>query len=174
MEITRDNLVVWFCKTYPTVVKRLKEVSHFPEDRDEHPFHNEGSIWTHIMMVMTHIMCDFQLSDEHKNILLIVALFHDIGKPASLEVKYDEKKRFIKHSFNGHEGISVFKALGYWDSLENEFDFYANSQIKLKVFELIGRHGTSIIQEDPEMLFLQKRFRIADKEGAIRNVDEKK
>ena len=172
MEITRDKLVVWFCKTYPAVVKRLKEVSHFPEDRVNHPFHGEGPIWTHIMMVMTHIMCDEYLTKDDKNILLVVALFHDVGKPAALEVKHDDKNDMTKHSFNGHEGISVFKALDYYNTMEKEFDFYANSDVKLKIFELIGRHGTSIIQENYEMKFLQKRFRIADKEGAIRNVDE--
>ena len=148
-EINRDKLVTWFCQTHPFPVRRMKEVEHFPDDRTNHPFHGEGSVWTHTMMVITHIMCDKSLSIYHKNILLAVALFHDVGKPDSLRIRYDEKKEMVKHSFDGHEGFSVCKAIDYWDSLEKEFNFYANYDVKITVFELIGRHGTNIIQEEP-------------------------
>ncbi len=171
-EVTRDKLVTWFCQTHPIPVRRMKEVNHFPDDRVDHPFHGEGSVWTHVMMVMTHIMCDANLTIYQKNILLLVALFHDLGKPAAFRIKVDTKRNIEKHSFDGHEGVSVFKALDYWGSLEKEFNFYANSDVKLLVLELIGRHGTNIIQDDHDIEFLQKRFRVADKEGAIRNIDE--
>lgn len=164
---TRDKLVTWFCNNYKTNVDIMKATNHFPDHRTDHSFHGEGSVWTHTMMVMTHIQCDNTLSDTDKQILLTVALLHDIGKPLSRQVKDDGEK----FSFEGHEGLSVFLAIDILNSMEIEDDFYSNS-MRIKILELISLHGTYILQTDTHMKMLQTRFRVADKEGAIRNVDE--
>lgn len=164
---TRDKMVTWFCNNYKTHVDIMKATSHFPDHRTDHPFHGEGSIWTHTMMVMTHIQCDNTLSDIYKQILLTVALLHDIRKPLSRQVK-DNGDKF---SFEGHEGLSVFLSIDILKSMEIEDNFYSNS-MRIKILELISLHGTSILQTDVHIKFLQTRFRVADKEGAIRNVDE--
>ncbi len=168
---TRDEIVTWFCQTYPEVVSFMKSTNHFSEGRDNHPFHGEGSVWTHTLMVMTHLHCDKELIPEYKKILLTVAMLHDIGKPSARQTKYDPKIG-TKYSFEGHEGLSTIIAIDILNSMEKEDNFYTNKR-RLLILELISLHGTSTIyDEDSPKYLLQSRFREADKGGAIRNVDE--
>ena len=167
----RDKLVTWFCQNYKSYVDDMKNCSHFPEHRTNHPFHGEGSVWTHTMMVMTHIHCDMELNVPDKQVLLTVALLHDVGKPASRQTKPlgEDDHKF---SFEGHEGLSTYTAIDILNSMEKEDNFYSNSTRKL-ILELISLHGTSILYEEDTLEYkLQHRFRLADKGGAIRNVDE--
>ena len=43
---------------------------HFPDTETAHPFHGEGSVWTHTMMVMTNIDVSIDLDRDSKQILL--------------------------------------------------------------------------------------------------------
>ena len=167
----RDKLVTWFCQNYPDNVQSMKDVSHFQKGRVNHPFHGEGEVWTHTMMVMTHLHCDTTLSPQDKQILLTVGMLHDIGKPGSIQIK-DDPKIGTKYSFEGHEGLSTIMAIDILFSMEKEDDFYTNDIRKL-ILELISLHGTSSLCDESSYKFqLQKRFREADKGGAIRDVDE--
>jgi len=168
----RDKLVTWFCENYWQWVQAMKATNHFPEHRTDHPFHGEGSVWTHTMMVMTNIDCDENIEEEiineNKQILLTVALLHDIGKPLSRQVKEQGEK----FSFEGHEGISYYKAIDILKSMEKVDDFYTNDRIFL-ILKLISVHGTHILfEENSRDWYLSNRFRKADKRGAVRNVDE--
>jgi hypothetical protein len=164
----RDTMVTWFCQNYKPLVDGMKEISHFPSHRTNHPFHGEGPVWTHVLMVMTHIQCDETLSSTNKQVLLTVGLLHDIGKVSAHQVKDDGEK----YSFEGHEGLSFFKALDILDHMEKEDDFYSNF-MKLTIARMVSLHGTGIIfDEGSTDYYLAHRFRKADKEGAIRNIDE--
>jgi len=163
---SRDKLITWFCQNNWQLVQTMKAANHFPEYRTDHPFHGEGSTWTHTMMVMVYVSC-MDISEYNKRILLAVAMLHDIGKPRARIVK----EFGDKFSFEGHEGLSTYMAIDILRSMEKVDNFYDNSTRKL-IIELISLHGTDIKHKDPIKLELQTLFRLADKGGAVRNIDE--
>ncbi len=168
---TMKNLVIFLMENYPDLVYSMKQCEHSTPGTI-HPFHGEGSVWTHTMMVMQYIENDSSLDDlpYSKQVLLTSALLHDIGKPSS-RIHDDIKNKFI---FKGHEGLSYFKSIGILKSMEKVDDFYSNLNYFRKniILKLVALHGTGILNEESVFGKLQVRFRIADKEGAIRNVDE--
>lgn len=167
---SRDKLVTWFCQNNVTLVKHMKDTSHFPDHRTDHPYHGEGSIWTHIMMVMTHIEFDEKLLPLDKQILLTIALLHDIGKPQSRQVK--PMGEDYKFSFEGHEGLSTHMAIDILKKLSEVDDIYTE-EIRILILKIISVHGASNeFKKGTHEFFMQERFRLADKGGAVRNIDE--
>lgn len=166
----RDKLVTWFCQNYPQLVQSMKDFSHFPEHRTDHPYHGEGSVWTHTMMVMTYIECNSDLGAFDKQVLLTIGLLHDIGKPQARQTK--EHGDDFKYSFEGHEGLSTHLAVDILKKMEHADSFY-NKEVRLLILRIISVHGASNeFHEKSYDHFIQNKFREADKGGAIRNVDE--
>ena len=157
MKLNRDNLIKWFIETYPEHVKRMCESNHNVGYLNISPWHSEGSVWTHTMMVMTWIEANKELYSENLyEALLLAGLLHDIGKPLCLE--YDENKN--KNSFSGHEGVSSHISIGILMEASQIFNFDLISAHKI-----ICLHGVNVSQIDITGL---KEFREADKRGAIR------
>jgi len=181
--INKNILVNWFINFDQELYFRMENTKHSPINEELQkqyipmPFHIEGSVWTHTMMVVTYIDTIFNYSKKSISfkdyiILLTTALLHDIGKPAALKVKTSEKRPYPYNSFGGHEGISSFLALKHLKQLQKDFPKFYNEEISKTIFSLISTHGVAIEEDDDNLNNLKTIFRAADKNGAIRNVDE--
>jgi len=94
--------------------------SSYHESVISNPWHLEGDVWTHTMMV-----CKVAEMLNVPKEVKISALLHDIGKPESMEILKDKGRvRFF-----GHEGLSFFMAI---DLLTGEF----GKALKLKTNEI--------------------------------------
>lgn len=147
-----NELVKWFQENYPNVVSDMMNSSHHLIQMDKilsgecgtlintktpislNPFHLEGDVWTHTMMV-----CN-QAENTSKNVM-IAALLHDIGKPSA---------RFIKNNkvcFYNHDQISAFMAL---EILKTPFLNLHNEDI-IQIFNIIALH-TQVFKQDHKKL----------------------
>ena len=104
------KILEWFNKNYQNTINEMKECNHNLSDTDLSPYHAEGTIWTHTMMVYS------QLLPTASNDLKLAALLHDIGKPYCQVIK--EGKGRI--SFTGHEHYTSFKAIDVLNKFEEE------------------------------------------------------
>ena len=105
------KILEWFNENYKGLVQDMKDCSHNLSPTDLSPYHAEGTIWTHTMMVYS------QLLPDASNELKLAALLHDIGKPYCQVIK--EGKGRI--SFTGHEHYTSFKAIEILNHFEDTF-----------------------------------------------------
>lgn len=89
------------------LVKLMTETSHHEGDNIS-PYHLEGSVWTHTMLV-------YNQADENSYEELLMALCHDIGKVYTRDIN---KKGNV--CFYGHSDASVQKTIDFLDYLEKE------------------------------------------------------
>jgi len=94
-------------------------------------WHIEGSVWTHTMMVMSH-MKQICVKSPNWKLLLIAGLLHDIGKP-SCRFFNKEKNRV---TFYGHPGVSTLFAVDLLDDIEPNL----SHDEKIYVLRLINYH----------------------------------
>ena len=128
---------------HPALVSVMKATEH------NSPYHLEGSIWTHTMMVYSYVKA---LYSDNK-VLLLSALLHDIGKPEAHSIE-DGRTRFF-----GHEGFSTFMARQVLE------DFDCTPQEMIDILNVISLHGVNISQlSDVPYLSM---FRKADVTGRI-------
>ena len=102
-----SKIVTEFQIAHPNLVKAMRECSHHYDETTINPYHKEGDIFTHSMLVV-HEMSKLY-PDNHD---LYAALLHDIGKPNS--VTYDHEKK--RKRFFGHEGMSTYMAIDLFDN----------------------------------------------------------
>lgn len=111
------NLLKNLMMEYPELVQEMKSTDHnssfFKVYSD---WHLEGSVWTHTMMVFSHMKENCKDSSNWKE-LMVCALLHDIGKIHARF--YDKDKRKVR--FFGHAGISTFMAKEIVQKLVPEF-----------------------------------------------------
>lgn len=135
MELTVGNLVKWFQLKYPEIVKLMHDSSHhFKEGEILNPYHLEGDVWTHNMMVMLEAnrlksRTDHNVFDH----VLVCALLHDIGKPVARK----ESKDKDRVHFWGHEPLSAFLAVPIVDAISKDFNVKLNKQL---IIETIAMH----------------------------------
>lgn len=171
-QITRDKLAVWFLRNEPEKYQEMLESNHAVDIHQPNIFHCEGTCWTHVMMVMTWIEAQKEkYSDEDYIVLITSALLHDTGKPNCQETMPANADKPIRNSFKGHEGVSTFFAVGVLKKLQAEFPEIYTPEIIEKIIKVVSLHGT-YIDETSDIYFLRDEFRKADKNGAIRLVDE--
>lgn len=103
-----------------------------PVDSYEHvinPFHVEGSVWTHTMMVMNEMKrCDpsFEMN--------VASILHDIGKPDVRDVVTKDDGS-VRVRFFGHAGFSFYRAIDVlkdWDISDEE---------RIRILNIISLHG---------------------------------
>ena len=170
--IKRDKLVTWFIKNEPEKYKDMLESNHAVDIHQPNIFHCEGTCWTHVMMVMTWVEAQKEkYSDEDYIVLITSAILHDTGKPNCQETMPANDTKPIRNSFKGHEGVSSFFAVGVLKKLQKEFPEIYTKEIIEKIIKVVSLHGT-YIDETSDIYFLRDEFRKADKNGAIRLVDE--
>lgn len=171
-KITRDKLAVWFLRNEPEKYQEMLESNHAVDIHQPNIFHCEGTCWTHVMMVMTWIEAQKEkYSDEDYIVLITSALLHDTGKPNCQETMPANADKPIRNSFKGHEGVSTFFSIGVLKKLKAEFPEVYTDEIIEKIIKVVSLHGT-YIDETSDIYFLRDEFRKADKNGAIRLVDE--
>ena len=89
------NLLEWFQMEYPELVRKMRECSHHYDSQTLNPYHFEGDIWTHTLLV--HLLAVRNYPD---NIVLHLAtLLHDVGKPVTFTNV--DRIRFTSHETVG-------------------------------------------------------------------------
>lgn len=121
---TKAELLAAFKKAFPELVRAMKDTSHSAHGADS-PWHLEDSVWTHTMMVLSHVDAGVEVA--------AAALLHDLGKVHTLEVSV--KNGLLKNSFKNHEALSFYKARPILEKLG--FD---ESQVR-NILISIGAHG---------------------------------
>lgn len=170
--ISRDKLAVWFLRNEPEKYKDMCESTHTVNMFEPNIFHMENSVIGHCYLVMTWIEAQKEkYSDEDYIVLITSALLHDTGKPNCQETMPANDTKPIRNSFKGHEGVSTFFSIGVLKKLKAEFPEIYTDKIIEKIIKIVSLHGT-YIDETSDIIFLRDEFRKADKNGAIRLVDE--
>lgn len=171
-KITRDKLAVWFLRNEPEKYREMCESTHTVNMFEPNIFHMESQVVSHTYLVMTWIEAQKEkYSDEDYIVLITSALLHDTGKPNCQETMPANETKPIRNSFKGHEGVSSFFAVGVLKKLKTEFpEIYTDETIE-EIIKVVSLHGT-YIDETSDIYFLRDEFRKADKNGAIRLVNE--
>lgn len=150
---TMSELIEWFQLNYPYIVHQMRNCNHNRElfdkedycqnadgsmnyDLDVNPYHQEGDIWTHTMMVCKQ-------AENSPYLIKIAALLHDIGKPDTRNI--NPKNGYV--SFFNHDAVSAFKALNILKRPELNLK---NSDI-IHIFNLIALH-TQVFKQDLDQL----------------------
>ena len=125
---------------YPKLVKSMADSSHGTQDDPYgNPYHMEGDVWTHTMMVMQEAR-HLDLSNLQK----ISLLLHDIGKPKTRQ-ELEGKVRF-----KGHELLSALMAMDMLSEYSNED--------KIKIFKYIWYHTALLANLDKGLPFIKNMF----------------
>lgn len=118
-----DNLIKEFQLKYPKLCKEMAECTHhFSEDK-LNPYHLEGDVFTHTMMVC-------QNAKNLNHMLRVACLLHDVGKPVCRK----SNKETQRVNFFGHEPVSAFM------SIDIMRDLGLNEDQIIHNFQLIALH----------------------------------
>lgn len=117
------KLVSWIQKEYPQIVKAMQESTHHYGEQHLNPYHLEGSVWGHVLMVAKQ-------AEKGNQLVKIAALLHDIGKPACRTVKHETQRT----RFFNHESMSAFMAIELMNDLK------LTDCEKTMIFNLIALH----------------------------------
>lgn len=135
MDFTIANLIKWFQLNCPGIVRSMHNSSHhFKDGEILNPYHLEGDVWTHSMMVMLEadkLRSKLKI-DEYIHVL-VCALLHDIGKPLARKNSKDKERVH----FWGHESISAFLCVPIVDHIEKDFNIKLNKRL---IIETIAMH----------------------------------
>ena len=145
----------------------MMEASHTYVHINPNKFHAEGTVWTHTMMVMTWI--EATVYNSTKEVLLLAALLHDIGKPSAKEFIPADNGKPDRYAFKGHEGLSTMMAIGILKKYQ-EVNAFSDKDLKDTLY-LISTHGL-YIEHGCYLESSRRVFRQADKNGAVRLIDE--
>lgn len=126
------NLVKWFQLNYPKLVKSMQDCTHHYDEENLNPYHLEGDVWSHTMMVMLEASKRLNGGKKHDAYMLILALLHDIGKPVVAR-RNDEKKRV---NFYSHEPMSGFMCLPILYRIEKDFNISLDKRMLIEVISI--------------------------------------
>jgi predicted kinase len=159
-------------KNEPEIYDSTCKSNHNLDNFTLNVFHAEGPVNVHTLMVMTWIEANKeQYTDEDYIVLITSALLHDTGKPQCLQEMPATETKPIRNSFQGHEGVSSFIAVGILKKLQRDFPEIYTKEIIEKIIKVVSLHGT-FIEETSDLYFLRCEMHKADKNGAVRSVDE--
>ena len=150
--VTMSELINWFQVEYTELADDMKNSDHHANSNEPNPYHLEGDIFCHTMMVC-------QRAEDDPITVKLTALLHDLGKPLARDVipfgapkpDYNGEARIIvneptSHSrkektiFRGHEGISAWMALAPLKQLE-VIGVITNEDIE-EIFQSISLHSS--------------------------------
>lgn len=95
----KARLTSMFIDANQAIVKSMKHCEHSAKEYRYNPYHVEGDVWTHTMMVVSH----------SKTLLgVISALCHDAAKPMARQIFFDDKTELFKARFSGHESMAFW------------------------------------------------------------------
>lgn len=136
MEYKSADILQLFVKSFPDIVQNMKDCDHSVDGIKLNPFHMEGDVWTHTMMVFKQAITRY----PDDKLLHIACLLHDIGKVQAREIILDDNNTPVKCRFIGHEGVSTFKAISILNSKEFEV-LNLSQEDKLLIINTINLHG---------------------------------
>ena len=119
--------IQWFITNFSTLVDDMKNSNHHIGGGILSNFHAEGDVFTHTMMVYSHV-------DQTNTELQLAALLHDIAKPESRILKENK----VEPSFSFHEHTSMFKSIDILNKYEQ--DFPDETIDKIKILKAINWH----------------------------------
>jgi predicted kinase len=150
------EVLQWFRKNHPNVLERMKNVPHGYVDgylESYSPYHLEGDVYTHTMLVYSHAAKNFANEPE-----LLAALLHDYGKVFTAFDDHEKQRRF----FRGHEGVSFFRSINIVKEYMQSSDMgnlseEARDELTKAVLFAIANHGVGFnhnprTKEDVEKL----------------------
>lgn len=143
-----QKILTWFYNNYNNYVIEMKNSDHNYDNNKLNPYHLEGDVWTHTLMVLHEAG---KLTNDIN--VLFAALLHDIGKPKSKEI-VNEKCRFFNH-----ENISSFLSIDILNHYRN--DFPEDNINVLETLLLINWHSDFhdiALDENGELLEKNKNF----------------
>jgi len=150
------EVLKWFNENYQLLISEMKETSHNLSSLNLSPYHAEGDVWTHTMMVYSHLPINSSIE------LKLAALLHDIGKPFTKVIR--EGKGRV--SFTGHEYFSSFFAIDILNKFENDFNLSINKKNILyalnwhqKLYKIVKRdEDDNVFIEEKNKIFLNHTF----------------
>ena len=95
------NVLEWLYDNEPNVLNDMRWTNHGYYDKPS-PYHLEGSVLTHTMMVYNEALKSFEFE-----VVLLAALLHDYGKVFTKEMDSEKQRTFFKN----HEGYSLFASV---------------------------------------------------------------
>jgi putative nucleotidyltransferase with HDIG domain len=153
---TISELIEWFQLNYPELVRTMRISNHHRQviddvivdpniapkldpnkylyDSDINPYHIEGNVWTHSMLVCKQ-------AENEPYLIQLAALFHDIGKPITRSV--NPKNGYV--SFYNHDAVSAFMSLEITKKLK------LSTKDKIQIFNMLALH-TQIFKQTPDQL----------------------
>lgn len=142
------TIIEWFKTNYQYYYNLMKNISHTHDNGYLNPYHMEGSIWNHTILVLEEIS---KKDIQDKNNYVLAALLHDIGK---IYTRIEKNEKRV--SFPEHENISTYLSIDILLEAEKIFEID-----KLKILKFIAWHGTLWNKRDEEQQSLNsinKRF----------------
>lgn len=119
------------------IAPALEELQATPQNPKYHP---EGDVMTHTLGLLRHMDLVVTLNDIDKDkalLLMLGALFHDIGKPRTF--KFDDD---MQPTFHGHEDVGAIMT----DSIMRSLRF--SNEIRETVVQLVAQHMRFRVLED--------------------------
>lgn len=134
------TVVKKFTNHLPDLHAQMLEVVH---NTPEYPssWHLEGSVWTHTMMVLSHMLHIIEdTNPKNAKELVLAALMHDTGKIVCQE--FNEEKNKI--TFYGHPGMSTFSVYERLYRLDPQLSL----EQRLHVMRLVNGHQIPFVFTD--------------------------
>jgi len=132
-----NELIKYFQLNFKDLADDLKNCTHHYDSDNLNPWHLEGDGWSHTLMVLKQVQAmEESLYPSEYNALVLAALCHDLGKPASRNTDDEAKKA----RFKGHEGISFFKSIRVLDRMVK--DGMIDWQTKEMVLKIVSLHSS--------------------------------
>lgn len=153
------EILNWFKKSFPDVIEKMRNTNHELSLSEPSPYHAEGDVWTHTLMVYNEVKRDSNIN------LKLAALLHDIGKPDT-QWKNPNKEYY---SFTGHEFLGCYLAIPILDKFEKDFDLKINKELIIKAINYhqdlfkVGKltdNGFELTSE--EIAYVNKKFHDLD------------
>lgn len=123
-------ILKWFINKYPELYKQLRVCTHH-YGSILNPYHIEGDVLTHTLMVFNLIKNSPKYSNNVE--MLLVGLLHDIGK---IRVRTEVPEKNKVH-FANHPMVSTFMAYSILKDFEKDFNITLD---KVKILSLINWH----------------------------------
>jgi len=158
-----------FHKLHFEMVEQMRDCSHHylggVDDAGDlevalNPWHMEGDVWSHTMMVNNLAGDDELVPEENSKVVGLATLLHDIGK-VHARTPSDERRRV---NFHGHAGISSYWALNFLNklpvgeiSVEEYVDIFYIISLHHSYMDLLGDEATDKQLKKFEKDFIGKR-----------------
>lgn len=162
-EISEKIFKIWD-ESYSHLLKKC--FNGIPELGIVNPYHEELSIYDHILMVYEYAKSNYSLDYT----IQVGALMHDLGKIDTRNVKENKKVTFYNH-----ENMGVFRALEFFDILKSE-GINLSNEIKKNLIDIVAFHDiykydyeTLKTKFKPSTLEMLCKFSECDSNGRITN-----